>query len=238
MAKVTVVEPERKTLRRMVEQPAQIEAFETTPLYANAAGYVRAVEVDMGDKIQGPHYDAKGKLTKPGEPLVELALPEAEDEVRQKQALVAQRKAEVVQAEAGVRMGEAGVTTAQAKSALAAAAAKRTAASYEKWKSELGRVVELSEKSVLNAKVVDETRNQLAAADAAREETTAEIESAQAAVAESHANLEKARADLTAARSRVGVAEADRDRSQALLDYGTIRAPFDGVITSRDVHTG
>src|SRR5437867_10009112 len=38
---VTVVKPERTTLRRTVRQPGAVQAFERTPMYARIAGYVK-----------------------------------------------------------------------------------------------------------------------------------------------------------------------------------------------------
>src|SRR4051812_18432646 len=52
---VTVTAPERKTVRRLIEQPGyNIEAFQQTPLYAKVAGYVRKVNADIGDAVKGP----------------------------------------------------------------------------------------------------------------------------------------------------------------------------------------
>ena len=40
VARVSTVKPERVTVRRTTEEPGQIEAVETTPIYAKLAGYV------------------------------------------------------------------------------------------------------------------------------------------------------------------------------------------------------
>src|SRR5712691_6414961 len=41
---VTIVKPQRKTVRRIIEQPGyNIEAFQETPLFAKIAGYVNKV---------------------------------------------------------------------------------------------------------------------------------------------------------------------------------------------------
>ena len=55
---------------------------------------------------------------------------------------------------------------------------------------------------------------------------------------ESEAKRNKANADIVAAKARVQVAQAEQGRVAALLEYTKIRAPYDGVITSRNVHTG
>src|SRR5437588_7534340 len=49
---VTVVKPERTTLRRTIRQPGSIQAFEQTPIFAKIAGYVRKWQVDIGDHVR------------------------------------------------------------------------------------------------------------------------------------------------------------------------------------------
>ena len=50
--------------------------------------------------------------------------------------------------------------------------------------------------------------------------------------------IEKAKADLTAAEAQVEVAEAEERRLAAMFAYTKITAPYDGVITTRNVNTG
>src|SRR5438105_14435751 len=63
---VTTVRPERKAVERVVEQPAFVEAYEETPLFARIVGYIQKVHVDMGDRVKGPRSDKTGTLTEPG----------------------------------------------------------------------------------------------------------------------------------------------------------------------------
>jgi len=52
------------------------------------------------------------------------------------------------------------------------------------------------------------------------------------------AGLEKANADVAAAEAQLAVAEAARDYSRTMLQYTQLRAPYDGVVTQRNVYTG
>src|SRR5436309_2911785 len=70
--RVEVVRPERHTVRRTVAEPGQLQAYETTPVHAKVAGYVRAVSVNIGSAI------------KKGQVLAELWVPELEAELKQK----------------------------------------------------------------------------------------------------------------------------------------------------------
>ena len=68
---VTTVRPERKAVERVIEQPAFVEAYEETPLFARIVGYISKVHVDMGDRVKGPKLDSAGKQLEPGQTLAE-----------------------------------------------------------------------------------------------------------------------------------------------------------------------
>lgn len=236
--RVTPIKPVRKTLVRTSEQPGRIEPFEETAIHAKLAGFVKKVHVDLGDKVRGPSRVSTDQPDQPGQVLAELEMPELEAELKQKQALVAQAEAEVTQAEAAIKVAKSAKVSAEALVAEAKAAVERADAMYERWKSEFERVRELAAKQAVTQKVADETEQQSKSADAARREVAAKIKSAQAKLSEAAANIEKAEADLEAARSKHKVAQADEQKTLALLSYATLRAPFDGIITERNLDTG
>lgn len=231
-ARATVIPPQRKTLVRVVELPGRVEAYEAAPLHAKATGYVIKIPVDVGDRIRGPHGDEPGTL------LCELQVPELMEELAQKTAFVAQAQAEVLQSDAGVKVADAAVRSANAKVAEAKASIEKEESMYVRWQSEFQRVSQLAETGAVTKKVAEETRAQRDAADAGRKEVAAHIVSVEAQQQEVAADLEKAKADAVAARSRLAVAEADQRRIAAMRDYTMIRAPFDGVVVERNVHTG
>ena len=238
VATVTVVRPEKKSIRRTIEQPAYVEALEETPLYAHIAGYVQKVHVDIGDRVKGPRLDGKGNQIEAGQILAEIHVPEMEEDLKEKKALVVQAKAEVDQATAAAEAAEAHVGTAKALVREAEAGRVRAIANCERWASEYKRIITLAESRVIDAQTRDETRNQLKAADAACEEVEAKVQSAQAAAKESEAKRNKAQADLAAAKAKVQVSQAVEGRAAATLTYSKVRAPYDGVIASRNIHTG
>jgi RND family efflux transporter MFP subunit len=231
-ARATVIQPQRKPLVRQIELPGRVEAYEVTPLHAKATGYVIEIPVDVGDAIRGPSGDEPGTL------LCELQVPELKEELAQKTAAVAQADAEVLQADASVKVAEAAVRSANAKVAESKAAVDREESLYLRWDSEFQRVSQLADSGAVTRKVADETRAQRDAADAGRKEVAARIVSVEAQQQEMAANLEKAKADAVAARSKLVVAEADERRLAAMVDYTVVRAPFDGVVVERNVHTG
>jgi RND family efflux transporter MFP subunit len=235
---VPVVKPERKTFRRTIEQPAHIEAFEDAPLYSRVPGYIDKLEVDMGDRIRGPQTDTDGRVTKPGQTLVVLFAPELQDDVDQKQALVAQADAEVVQSRAGITVAEASVVSARSQRSAARAAIEEATAHVDRYQSELQRFKNLHSQEAIDAKVVDESNERLRAAQAVRLKAQSAAEQVEAAVTQALAGVEKAKADLVASEARVRVAKAEAARARTMLDYRVLRAPFDGVVTARLMHTG
>src|SRR6516165_1853512 len=83
--RVEVVKPERHTVQRTVGEPGEIEAYETTPIYAKIAGYLQKVNVDIGYEI------------KKGQVLAELYVPEFEADLSEKRSAVVQSVARKAQ---------------------------------------------------------------------------------------------------------------------------------------------
>lgn len=236
--KVATVKPQRKPLQQKTEQPGQIEAFAVTPIFARTSGYVLQVAVDIGDRVQGPKRDSQGKILAPGQLLAELSAPELDDELAQKQALVGLAEAEVAQAEAAVKVAEAMEVTATANVAEAQAGKERAEATYQRWKSEYQRIRELAANKAVTQKTADEAEQQLHAADATRNEVSAMVLSAQAKHKEAVAGIAKSQADLKTVQARLTAVMADRDRVRTLHGFLQIRAPYTGIISTRNIDTG
>lgn len=217
-----------------------MRAFEETVLYPKVPGYVRALSADP-DKVARPAYDRLldiGSRVKADQVLAELAVPELEEEFKQKEALVRQAEAEVVQSKKVLAASEAGVTSAKAMVAEAKAGLTRAQALYARWESESARVGKLVTGGVIDTQTRDETVNQYKAAEATRAEATAKVATADAAVTKAEADRDKATADVVAVGAKLDVSKADARRVDALRGYTRIKAPFDGVVTRRAVNTG
>ncbi len=226
VVRVTAAKPLRKTLRLSTVQPGQIQAYEWTPLFAKLPAYVQEVHFDIGDRVEQNRS------------LADLWIPELEDDARQRAAQLAQAHAAVEQAVAAIRDAEAAVRTAEAEVREARAGTIRAQGRYRRWDSEFRRVSALATHGSLDRKVADETQDELAAADATREEVEAKVASTEAILAERKANVEKAKADLSVARANVAAAEAALARAKSLLQYTQIRMPYAGVVTQRNVNRG
>jgi multidrug efflux pump subunit AcrA (membrane-fusion protein) len=228
---VDVVKPKRTSLPRMVEQPGTIQAYEETQLYARVPGYVRLqhdaegrILYDIGRVIRGPKYDKAGKEMEPGEVLAEITVPELADEVKQRKALIRQAEAEVDQARKSLASAEANISTMEA-------AVVEAKALFERWDSESKRIAMLVKNGVIDAQARDETQNQFKASGA-------RVSSTEAAVRKAKADRDKSAADVKAAEAKVDVTKAEADRSETMLGYAKIRAPYDGIVIAKRVNTG
>lgn len=226
VAKVALVRSQRATVRRISEEPGQVEAAETTPVYAKLAGYVESVAVDIGDKV------------KKGQVLAVLRVPEIDADLKQKRAEVKQARAELKQSEAAVEVAQAKVESAKSKVEEARSSIRRSEADVSRWQSEFSRVEQLFRERALTGSLLDETRSKLHSAEAGRDEVKAQVRSAESALVEAAALLDKARSDADAATSRIDVAGFEAERAEAMAGYARLVAPYDGVVTKRGVDTG
>jgi multidrug efflux pump subunit AcrA (membrane-fusion protein) len=223
---VAVVRPERKTLTRTIELSGQVDGIEHTAVYAKIAGYVEKLNVDIDDRV------------KKGDIVAELSIPETLDELKQKEALVFQAATEVTQAQKLLKVADATVARADANLKVAEATRQKAAADYIRWKAEYDRSKQLFAKEAVSAQEFEQITNQLRTAEAAELQTEAGILAAKAAVVEAGAQRDKADADVEVAKSRREVAQRDLDRQRTLVEYAHVRAPFNGIVTKRNIDAG
>ncbi len=226
VTRVEVVKPERTMIRRSTEQPGQIEAYEVTDIHAKVSGYVQKWNVDIGAKV------SKGQV------LAVLDDPELDAESEQKQALVEESEGKLAQAKASEEVARANLFSSQAKLAEVQAGIKRATADLARWRAEFQRVEQLFNERAQTGSLLEETRSKLEAAGSARDEVLAQVKTAQAAVRQCEAMIDKARSDVTTAAATIKVARLEARRLQAMREYTTIVAPYNGVITRRNVDVG
>jgi multidrug resistance efflux pump len=211
LRQVKTVRPERKTIHREVGQPGVIQAFERTPIVSRIPGYVLKWNADIGDSVQ---KDAV---------LAELSVPEMHSELKLKEEVVEQAKKSLA-------MAQAQIATAKAQIQEATAAVAKADANHNYWKSQAARFAGLVNNSVLDKQTQEETLNQFRSAAASLSEAQAKVQSAEALQQEKESARDKAEADIRAA-------DADRRRQADMVAYATLKAPYDGVITQRNINT-
>lgn len=236
--RVKVLHPVREHFKRQsTPQPAHVEPYESTDIYARATGYLDALgqiegpdgkvrDVDIGDRV------AKDQV------LARLSVPEMEQERLQKAALVDQAQAELGQAEASLTAAQAQVEAAKAKLGETGAQITRYEAELAYRKSQHERFGTLVKDRAVSAELEDEALSLYRAAQASLATAKAALATDQANVRVAQAKLVQAHADVTSAQARRKVAQANLEQASILLSYATIKAPFDGILTRRLVDTG
>ena len=212
VSEVAVVSPARTSLHWTVEQPGNIETYEETPIVPKIAGYVRKWNVDIGDHVRK------------GEVLAVLWVPDMVAELNQ-------RKVEVEQARKMYEVADAHVASAASQVEEARAGLSRAEANSKYWRMQYGRISTLTDQAVINKQVKEENWNRLESADAGVKEAEAKVAFAEADRKESEAARNKSRVDIA-------VAQAAQERMQSMVDYATLSAPFDGVVSRRNINTG
>jgi multidrug resistance efflux pump len=209
-----------------VQQLASVEAFFQVDLRARVAGQVKYVQKDIGDRV-----------TK-GEVLAEIDVPDLVQEVAQKETVIEQRKKDLKLAKAQVKFARAAVDMARNNIEQKKAEVKQEEATRDFRKIRWDRYKILLQKKALEPLNVEEEERDYMAAVQKWEAARFAVLKAEADWQEKDAGLETAIADVELKEALIAVAEKDRDKAQALADYAKITAPFDGVITSRNVDVG
>ena len=170
--------------------------------------------------------------------LAELYVPEVEADLQEKRAAVEQAQAKKAQAEAAVKVAQAAVASAMARVTEVQAGVKRAEADLTRWQQEYRRIEQLFNERAQTGTLLDETRSKLHSAEASADEVRAKVKSAEAALSEAQAELDKARTDVVAAAASIDVARSEVRHAEAMVGYTKIEAPYDGIITRRNVDTG
>jgi HlyD family secretion protein len=226
LSSVKVTKPEIRTIVRTVEQPGLILSYEKTAVYPKITGYVKKWYVDIGDRVK---KDA---------PLLDLYVPELEEEYQQKKSMVKLDEAAVVQAEKWVLVAESNLVTAISSIKEAESNVKRAEADVARWKSEYARVLQMAKDGNISSQHQDEEMKQLLSSTANFEQTTYAVKTREAQRESALAAIEKAKADLAAAKAKVEVSKSDERRVAALLSYTRVPAPYDAIVSERNINTG
>ncbi|MFQ5807282.1 MAG: efflux RND transporter periplasmic adaptor subunit [Phycisphaerae bacterium] len=209
---VEVTKASVRPLTRELRLPATLRADEQVDLFAKVSGYVAEIKVDIGSRVK------KGDL------LARLSVPEMADELRRAEALLNAKQARVHALRAKAEQALRKVETARAE-------VQRQAAQRELDALNLKRKQELHEGDAIPEQALDEARSALAISEA-------QLQIARAKVAGAEAEKQAIDADGEAAAAEVAVTEAELKRLTTLMAYAALKAPFDGVITVRNVDHG
>jgi RND family efflux transporter MFP subunit len=208
---VTVTHPEQQRAGS-VRLPATVEAFQSARLFARVPGYVKAWHAEIGQEV------TRGQL------LVEIDTPELDQELLQARADLSVAKTAVSQAEAELRESEAALDLARADRA-------RSRADVALAQSRLRRREALLAKNAATADDLDTATRDYDARQA-------DLAATEAGITRQLANLETRKAVIEARKSSVESQLANVRRLEQLQSFRRIEAPYDGVVTNRQVEIG
>ena len=222
---VRLVQPQLRTITRVVGQPSFVEAYERTSIYPKLTGYIEKWNVDIGDKV------------KKGDVLATLFVPEVREDCQTKKDTVKLDEERVALALKGLEVADADVQAAEARLVETEEILARYQAQVDRWDSEVKRLKREVDKGVVDPQVLLESTNQWKESIAARNAAKASILKAKADLLAKKAADAEAKVYVDVARARVTVAKSDAKRLEAWVGYLTLTAPFNGVITARNANT-
>ena len=191
--KTQVVLVAATNMKRTIEVPGSVEGFESARLMSRIDGYLRQVNVDIGDSV------TKDQL------LAVIDSPELEAEVERRRQMLLKSKVDVRSREAEVAQAEAFLNEKAALKSLR--------------ESELVRSRNLVQGGAITQAKLDEAQYAVAAVAASIQRAKADVQTATA--------------HLDGAIASVAVAQAEYVKSEKMASFAKIRAPFDGLISSR-----
>lgn len=223
---VKTVHPRKGAVARLCVQPGSVDSFKHIDVYAQVPGYLKIQKVDIGDHV------------KKGDILAIVDVPDIEARVERNVAAVAKTKAQLEQMKSRLDVAKANLDAANAAVAQAEANLKSATAWVTYRKLQLGRIDELVQRKSLQDQLLDETKERHEAAVETEVAAKAAIVTSNAKVVACKAKIEQAKSDIVEANAEIKVAEAELKKSRVDLDFATIRAEFDGVVTVRNMNTG
>ena len=210
----------------IASNPGYVNAYYRVDLEAQVPGVVEMLVKDIGDPV------------KKGEEVLKLSVPDLAADVKVKDAMIADKRDELKVAESQKDLAEAAIRAAGAvvkemtqNVAVAEADAEYRATRARRFETLVGESAAIKD---VAAETLSESRKAQAAVVGAQ----ASVERASTEVAEATAKLATARADIRLQQSEIDQAIAERDKAQAMLDFASLKAPFDGVVVRRLVDPG
>jgi HlyD family secretion protein len=232
-AQIETVTVQGREHREVIElQGASVHGFQDTEIRAKLGGYVKTIgivnklEVDVGSRV------------KKDDVLAVLDIPEMQNELAEKTAVVAQTQSAVIQADAAIAEAESVVLQSKAALDQVNSRTAEKEAMLKLNETKLRRLSRLAAGGTIGQDNLDEARFDVDVAKASLASVKADVQAAVANIQAAEASVRKVKADKKSAEATVNVAKSTVDRLKTMMDYTVLRAPYDGVVTKRKVDLG
>jgi RND family efflux transporter MFP subunit len=226
LVSVKVVHPTRQPLQRTTTQPGTIHAYHRAESYAKVAGYLKTLHVDIGSEVEE------------NTPLAVIDVPEIEIAKEKQQATIQRLIANEGRHVASKELAAAGIKAAEAMRDEAVADVAKSAAQLTADQLEYERLQSLVKSKVVPKQLEEEAKKRRDTSQAAKNAADAAHRSAMANVTVATQQQSVAAADWLAALEETKVARKQLEEIEVLVEFATLRAPFKGVVTERNVDRG
>lgn len=209
-----------------VKEPATVVPYYLSELDAQVAGDIEVIR------------KAEGSSMVAGELLAKVAVPDLEQEVLLKEAIVKQRQTEMELAQESIQIAKAAQTAAENNIEVKKADVDVAEAIRNLRQKEFTRLRKLIDGSGTTQQVVDEHEQLYLASVAGVTRSKNDVLKARSDLAEAQAKLAAAKVDVKLKETLIEVARKDRDKAQTLAMYSQVKSKFDGQIKRRHVDPG
>jgi RND family efflux transporter MFP subunit len=223
---VTVVAPKGSPAFRSIVLPGTVEALQETPIYARTDGYIKTRFADIGDRVHT------------GQLLADIETPEVDQSAKEAKAMVLTQIATKAQTQANLEKAHADLDTAIADLAQAKATViERQSNERFSYKSD-ARWRTLADQGAVSTHEADDKENNLKMSIAETQAAKDKVRSLESQVIAARARIRAEQANLNLSDANIDAASARKDRTDTQQHFNRVLAPFDGVITERNVDAG
>lgn len=201
-----------RSLAQTITLSGTVQPIQQAILSTRVSGRIIYLPVEAGDRVR------KGQV------LARINVMEMVAQTSQAQAGVAQAQANLAQAQAGVAQAQAGLNQQLAQRLDVLSALKLA-------RIEQKRMADLLKEGAVSQQQLDLANTALEQAQAKLAQVDANIRQAQATINQSQAAIAQSQAAVRQAESGVTAASVNQS-------YGTIVAPFDGIVTAKLAYEG
>jgi RND family efflux transporter MFP subunit len=223
---VSVIHPSKAEPSHLISLPGSIEALQSAPIYGRADGYVKQRFADIGDRV------------KAGQILADIETPEVDESAKEAKALVLTQVATKAQIQANLEKARADLATTVAQLALS----KETLIEREsnqhfsfisdqRWRT-------LADQGAVSNHDSDEKNNAYKISKAATRAAKDNIHALESQVIAAQAKVDAELANIQMSDANIDAAQARQNRTRTQQGFNKVAAPFDGVITERNIDPG
>jgi multidrug efflux pump subunit AcrA (membrane-fusion protein) len=198
-------------------------------------------QVDLSSRITGRILSLpiqEGQVVEAGSLIAHVDVSDLQAGRQQAQAQLLQAQAQRQQAQATLVAAQAGFTSAQAALLQAEAQVPEVEAELAAARLSQQRMQSLHQEGAISQEMLDQANTQVAVLTARLTQIEAGIPQAQQGVAQAEALVMQTEGAISQAEAMALEAQAGVEQTLANLDYGSVVAPFAGVITRRYLEPG